>query len=59
MIPLLTLPEVAAECGVTVDTVRNWHRAGRITLVRLPGGSLRMTREELDRITSSQVKPES
>lgn len=51
---LLTMPEVAEACRVHVATVRNWARDGRINAIRLPGGTLRVTRAELERILTEE-----
>lgn len=48
----MTLGEAASELRVSVNTLRNWHKRGRITLVRLPGGTLRVTRAEIDRLAA-------
>lgn len=41
---MLTLPEVAAACGVSAKTVRRWIANGALPCVRLPGaGSRPMT----------------
>ena len=47
---LLTAKEVALELRVSASTVRNWRYRGLLTAIVLPGGSLRFTREEVDRI---------
>lgn len=45
---LLPIGEVAKAFGVTVATVRNWDRDGRIESVRTPGGQRRFRRSEVD-----------
>jgi len=56
--PLLLLPEVAEELRVSVGTLRNWIRDGRVRAIRLPGGTLRITRAEFDRVAASDGKVE-
>jgi DNA binding domain, excisionase family len=46
--PLLTTSEVAEECRVDAETVRQWARQGRITAITLPGGHKRFRREDVD-----------
>lgn len=45
---LLTIGETAKRFGVTVATVRNWDKAGRITSTRTPGGQRRFRRADID-----------
>ena len=47
-----TLPEVAALFRVSVPTLRNWIRDGKMQAVRLPGGTLRVLEDEVERISS-------
>lgn len=47
---LLTTGKVAGALGVTINTVKNWVAAGRITAVRLPSGHYRIPRSELERL---------
>ena len=54
-----TLPEVAEHCKVSLSTVRNWRYAGTLRCIQLPGGSLRVHRDELRRIlTPAKAAPE-
>ncbi len=46
----LAIGEVARLLGVTVETVRRWDRAGRITSIRTPGGQRRFAQSEVDRL---------
>jgi excisionase family DNA binding protein len=46
--------EAAAELRVTVNTVYNWIREGRIPSVRL-GGLWRIRREDLDAVTAGEL----
>lgn len=50
MSQLLTLPEVAALLRVSVGTLRNWRAHGKIQMVQLPGGTLRVRLEEVERL---------
>lgn len=50
---LYTLPEVAGMLVVSVETLRRWGREGRITLIHLPGGGLRMAAAEVERLTTN------
>ena len=45
--PLLTVPDVARECQVSVRTVRRWITDGDLTAVRL-GRIVRVRRADLD-----------
>lgn len=38
---LIPIGEVARLTGVTIPTVRNWDRAGKLTATRTPGGQRR------------------
>lgn len=44
----LSIGEVAKAFGVTVATVRNWDRGGRIESIRTPGGQRRFRRSDVD-----------
>lgn len=43
--PLVTTRELAAELGVTADTIRGWARSGRIPCMRVGQKTLRFDRE--------------
>ena len=45
---LLSLQDVAAELGVSLDTVDRFLRAGHLKFVRLPSGRRRVERADLD-----------
>lgn len=47
---MLTTGRVAASLGVTINTVKNWARAGKIQAVRLPSGHFRIPATEVDRL---------
>jgi excisionase family DNA binding protein len=44
----LTVSEVAAELGVSDNTVRRWADAGHLRVSRTPGGQRRFPRAALD-----------
>lgn len=44
----LTVPQVAAEYGVTRKTVYAWIKLGTLPAVKLPGGDYRFRRRDLD-----------
>lgn len=56
MTKLLRLEPAAAELDVSIQTLRRWWREGRIELVRLPAGTLRMSDAELRRIARGARK---
>lgn len=45
---LLTGREVADLYRVSPETVRRWHRAGKLPSVRTPGGAIRFREDDLD-----------
>jgi len=51
----LPIGEVARQLGVTIGTVRNWERNGRIVSFRTPGGQRRFLVSELDRILTERA----
>lgn len=52
-----TIQEVAEMLRVSVSTVRGWRYTGQIQVVQLPGGSLRVTETEVERIMSNLAVP--
>jgi excisionase family DNA binding protein len=54
-IDLLTVPEVAAQIGVTEDTIRKWARSGKITSVRLSKVDVRFRQTDLNEFVSSRL----
>ena len=46
----LSLGDAARELGVSVDTLRRWDRAGKLTTTRDERGARRVTRSELERL---------
>lgn len=51
--PLFPLRDAAQRLGVTPKTIRVWYTQGRVQLVRLPGGQLRIALAELERISGA------
>ena len=51
---LVPLKSVGERWSVSQSTLRRWSREGRIHLIRLPAGTLRMSEEELRRIERGQ-----
>jgi len=51
MTMLYKLPQAAAILGVTPQTIKLWHKAGKITLVQLPRGHWRVPESEVIRLT--------
>ena len=47
---IYTLGEFAGLCKVHVTTVRRWIAAGRLQVIRLPGGGYRIPGDEVSRI---------
>lgn len=47
MLGLSKIQDAAAALNIHEETIRRWHRKGKLTLVRLPGGSLRVRAEDL------------
>lgn len=47
---LLPIGEVARRLGVSVDTIRRWDKAGKITAIRTPTGHRRFHVAEVDRL---------
>ena len=44
----LTVSEVAAELGVSENTVRRWSDAGHLHVYRTPGGQRRFSRQSIN-----------
>jgi excisionase family DNA binding protein len=51
----LPIGEVARQLGVSIGTVRNWERDGRINSFRTPGGQRRFPMSELERIMQERA----
>lgn len=52
---VMTLPEVAAVLRVSVPTLRSWYRSGKLQCVRLPGGTLRVSIAEVERLAGGPI----
>lgn len=50
---MIPIGDVAKILGVTVATVRNWERAGKISSTRTPGGQRRFRRTDVDELTGA------
>ena len=46
--PLLTARAVADTVGVSAETILRWTRRGQLPAIRLPGGAIRIRRDDLD-----------
>ena len=57
-IKLYTISEVAEILRVTRQTVYNWIKSGKIRVVRLPNGFIRITEDELKRILNMDLSDE-
>lgn len=49
---LLSIGEVASAFGVTVATVRNWDRAGKLRAIRTPGNQRRFLAGDVEALMS-------
>jgi excisionase family DNA binding protein len=47
---LLPIGEAARRLGVSVETIRRWDRAGKITSTRTVGGQRRFPASEVERL---------
>lgn len=55
----LRLNIVADRFGVSVETVRRWIRAGKLTAERTPGGQLRVSESALEQLQKeNRYKPQ-
>jgi len=45
---LLKIGEVAAELGVSTETIRNWVRKELVRAYKMPSGQLRFRREDIE-----------
>ena len=55
---VMTLPEVAAYLKVSVPTLRNWKAQGKMEMIRLPGGTLRVAIAEVERLAGVAASAE-
>ncbi|KKU12226.1 MAG: binding domain protein, excisionase family protein, partial [Candidatus Woesebacteria bacterium GW2011_GWA1_45_8] len=61
--PLLLIGEASELLGVSIDTIRRWDAAGKIRVIRTPGRTRLIPRDEIERLKSGaeavpEVKPE-
>lgn len=49
---LMTAREVAAVLRVNVTTVSRWARVHRVNAIKLPGGTLRFRRADIEALTT-------
>lgn len=54
---LFTVDEIAAVYRVHEKTVRYWIRKGAVTVVRTPGGAVRIVDEQATRMMAQQGQP--
>ena len=52
MTTLYNLPAAAAILSVHPQTLKRWHKQGKITLVELPGGHWRVPASEVTRLAA-------
>ncbi len=50
----LSIGQVAAIFGVTVGTVRNWERAGKLRAIRTPGNQRRFAEAEIESVLAQE-----
>lgn len=50
----LSIGEVATALGVTVATVRNWERAGKLKSIRTPGGHRRFGASSVEALLAQE-----
>lgn len=53
--PYLSIPEAAAALDVSANSVRRWVKAGRLRANRLPSGRLRVWREDVEAILTTET----
>ena len=53
---LLLPAEAAGRLGVDVRTLANWHRAGKLTAQRLPGGQRRYREHEITALAVARAE---
>lgn len=56
---LLTVADASGRLDVTMQTIRNWYRAGHIRIVRYPSQRIRVPESEVERILAGEPMPES
>lgn len=53
--PFLSIPEAAALLDVSVNSVRRWVKAGRLRANPLPSGRMRIWREDVEAILTTET----
>ena len=51
----MTVREVAQLLRVSESTVRGWRAGGKIKMIQLPGGTLRIPKEEVERLVGGTL----
>jgi len=54
MSQLYSIGEASKKLGVTIKTIREWDKLGRIRTIKTPGGHRRIPKEEIDRLTGNE-----
>lgn len=54
--PFLSIPEAAAAFDVSESSVRRWVKDGRLKAIRLPSGTRRIRREDVEAILASDTE---
>ena len=54
---LIRLPDAGRRWDVSPQTIRRWARQGRVRLVRLPSGALRIRLDEVERAERPVPEP--
>lgn len=52
---ILTLWEVADYCRVSIHTVREWRRKGLLQVYKLPTGTIRVKREDVEALFTEEA----
>ena len=56
---MMTVQEFAQALRISEVTAYRWIKAGHVAVTRLPGGDLRISQEEYERLISSKPKEEA
>ena len=51
---MITVQEFAKALKISEVTAYRWIKAGKVTIIRLPGGDIRISEEEYERIISTK-----
>lgn len=52
---LLSRKKVAERLSVSVDTIKRWEREGKVSCIKLPGGSVRFKEEWIESMLNSRT----